>query len=124
MSHLHHFSPLSLVKLRQHQYHFRTPRPRPTRPSRALCFLRYKTLFDIESKEFRDMFIDDQECVESKMVKRDLDKHMVKEYFNHTKRLSNTRNKRTLMRIWNGDCLSYTRLYEKHVLLGLNQNYY
>jgi hypothetical protein len=70
------------------------------------------------------MFLDDQECVESKMVKRDLDKHTVKECFNHTKRLSNTRNKSTLMRIWNGDCLSYTRLHEKHILLGLNQIYY
>ncbi len=34
----------------------------------------------------------------------------MKSYFNKIKRLANTRHKNTLLRIWNGDCLSYTRL--------------
>ncbi len=38
-----------------------------------------------------------------------LDTQTMKEYLNQVKHLPNMRHN-TLLRIWNGDCLSYTRL--------------
>jgi hypothetical protein len=35
---------------------------------------------------------------------------VVKGYFDKIRKLANTRHKNTLLRLWNGDCLSYTRL--------------
>jgi hypothetical protein len=40
----------------------------------------------------------------------DLDNYTVREYLNQVKRLVNTKQKNILLRIWNGDCLSYSRL--------------
>jgi hypothetical protein len=44
------------------------------------------------------------------------DRYTVKNYFHTIKKLANTRHKNTLLRIWNGDCLSYSRLVHLSVV--------
>ena len=39
-----------------------------------------------------------------------LDANTIKEYFNQVRRLASTKHKNTLLRVWNGACLSYSRL--------------
>ncbi len=39
-----------------------------------------------------------------------IDEHTSKGYFAQIKRLISTKHKNTLLRVWNGDCLSYSRL--------------
>ncbi len=43
-------------------------------------------------------------------INDDHGRYSIKNYFSKFKRLANTRHKNTLLRIWNGDCLSNTRL--------------
>jgi len=75
----------------------------------------YKQIHLIKSKEFRELIAGRLKLNPPKIqialdVQDDLDKYAMKSYFNMIKRLANTRHKNTLLRIWNGDCLSYTRL--------------
>jgi hypothetical protein len=70
---------------------------------------RYKNIFLIASKEFREMLNGEQKVLKSKYI-GDIDNYVVKEYLTQIKRLTNTKHKNTLLRVWNGDCLSYTRL--------------
>jgi hypothetical protein len=70
----------------------------------------YKNIELITSKEFRGMLADDPLGVSS-IIGRGLDEYTIAEYFKQINSLHNTRHKNTLLRIWNGDSLSYSRLY-------------
>jgi len=61
------------------------------------------------------MFLGKINIVTPKMVDG-LDTQTMKEYLNQVKCLPNMRHKNTLLRIWNGDCLSYTRLVHMGVV--------
>jgi hypothetical protein len=69
----------------------------------------YRDIFGVTSKEFRQLLKGKISLSKSKF-QDDLDTPTIKEYLNQIKRLYNTRHKNTLLRIWNGDCLSYSRL--------------
>ncbi len=80
----------------------------------------YKLLTMLTSKEFRDLVTGPPKLLPSKIplnlnLENSDDKYVVKGYFSKIKRLVNTRHRNTLLRIWNGDCLSNTRL----IYLGL-----
>ncbi len=69
----------------------------------------YKHLCQITSKEFRVIL--KGKLSFTKMYFGDQLNHNEKhEYLSRVKRLINTRHKNTLLRIWNGDCLSNSRL--------------
>jgi hypothetical protein len=70
----------------------------------------YRNIELITSKEFRHVLQMTVQNVSSRF-KHNLDNSTLKEYFKQIKRLSNTRHKNTLLRVWNGDCLSYSRLH-------------
>jgi zinc-binding in reverse transcriptase len=80
---------------------------------------RYKILFEITSKECREALKGEDKYLNSKLVDGLCDRTK-QEYFNQVKRLSNTKHKNTLLRLWNGDCLSYTRLVHMG-LVGTNR---
>ena len=76
---------------------------------------KYKQLNLVKSKEFRELLRGVSKPVEPKLdlnfnLNDANDVYVVKTYFSTIKRLTNTRHKNTLLRIWNGDCLSNTRL--------------
>jgi len=76
---------------------------------------KYKQIHLVKSKEFRELLQGSPKLVLPKIdLNLDLtdvnDRYVVKSYFGTIKRLANTRHKNTLLRIWNGDCLSNTRL--------------
>jgi hypothetical protein len=76
---------------------------------------KYKQIHLVKSKEFRELLQGSPRLVEPKInLNLNLtdvnDKYVIKSYFGTIKRLANTRHKNTLLRIWNGDCLSNTRL--------------
>ncbi len=63
----------------------------------------------VTSKEFR-MMLGQVETFNKNMLGEDLDINTCKEYFAQIRRLKSTKHKNTLLRIWNGDCLSNSRL--------------
>jgi hypothetical protein len=70
----------------------------------------YKNVELVSSKDFRALLKGDQMITQSRWIS-DIDIDTSKEYLNQIKRLKNTKHKNTLHRIWNGDCLSYSRLF-------------
>jgi hypothetical protein len=75
-----------------------------------LVSCRYKEIDKVTSKEFRLMLKGKVKLNVTKLGDN-LEASTIKEYFAQIKRLPNTRHKNTLLRIWNGDCLSNSRLY-------------
>jgi hypothetical protein len=78
-------------------------------------FGKYKLIHMISSKEFRQFINRNVRMLNPKIaltvdINDDYDRYSIKNYFSKVKRLANTRHKNTLLRIWNGDCLSNTRL--------------
>jgi len=76
---------------------------------------RYKQIHLIKSREFRELLQGEHRLLRPKLnLNFDMndanDCYVLKSYFGMIKRLINTRHKNTLLRIWNGDCLSNTRL--------------
>jgi len=81
----------------------------------------YKLIYTITSKEFRELANGQFKVLPPKNpleldVQSDDGRYLAKNYFNTIKRLSNTRHKNTLLRIWNGDSLSYSRLVHLRVV--------
>jgi hypothetical protein len=76
----------------------------------------YKDIYRITSKDFRLILQDKPQFANSRICEQ-LEIQDMKEYFNQIKRLINTRHKNTPLRVWNGDCLSYSRL----VHMGLTE---
>jgi hypothetical protein len=75
----------------------------------------YKPIYMITSKEFRELMTGNAKLLPPRLttninINDDNDRLAIKSYFSLVKRLANTRHKNTLLRIWNGDCLSNTRL--------------
>jgi hypothetical protein len=70
----------------------------------------YKYLYTVSSKEFR-LLLKDKEMTTESRLGENLDVHAKLEYFSQIKRLKNMRHKNTLLRVWNGDCLSNSRLF-------------
>jgi hypothetical protein len=76
----------------------------------------YKLIHKITSKEYRGIITGKPRLIAPKIlletnVNNDYDEETLKRYLFTVKRLANTRHKNTLLRVWNGDCLSYTRLF-------------
>jgi hypothetical protein len=74
-------------------------------------------IYGVKNRDFKKKFQQKLKIVTPKIVDS-LDIETMKEYLNQVKCLPNTRHKNTLLRIWNGDCLSYTR----QVHMGLAAN--
>jgi len=70
---------------------------------------KYQILSKVTSKEFR-LMLGGVKVFNKCRYLEDLDNYTMREYLNQVKRLVNTRQKNILLRIWNGDCLSYSRL--------------
>jgi len=70
----------------------------------------YKHIAEVTSKEFRLLLQNKNSCNVNKVGER-FDEHTSKAYFAQIKRLISTKHKNTLLRVWNGDCLSYSRLH-------------
>jgi hypothetical protein len=70
---------------------------------------RYQQINLIKSKEFRLSLSHPQKQIALKYI-NDLDELTMNEYMSQINKLNHTRHKNTLLRIWNGDCLSYSRL--------------
>ncbi len=75
----------------------------------------YKLIYMITSKEFRELTNGNWKLLPPKITmnintNNEHDRQTIKGYFSDVKRLVNTRHRNTLLRIWNGDCLSNTRL--------------
>ncbi len=70
----------------------------------------YKNIYSVTSKEFRTILKGKVTPAPSR-IGGNLDDYSVKEYLSQIKRLTSTKHKNTLLRIWNGDCLSYSRLF-------------
>jgi len=76
---------------------------------------RYKLIHMITSKEFREFLNGSVKMLHPKIdlsvdINDNYGRYSIKNYFSRIKRLANTRHKNTLLRIWNGDCLSNSRL--------------
>ncbi len=71
----------------------------------------YNPIFDITTKEFRLLNSGGWTYTNSKIV-NNLDAYTTREYISQVRRLTNTRQKNILLRVWNGDCLSHNRLYK------------
>jgi hypothetical protein len=81
----------------------------------------YKNIHMVTSKEFRELIRGQIGLTQPKLpidlnVEDDYDRYAIKNYFSKIKRMANTRHKNTLLRIWNGDCLSYSRLIHLRVV--------
>jgi len=81
----------------------------------------YKLIYMISSKEFRELIRGKIKLLQPKIpveldVENEDGKYHAKNYFNTIRRLANTRHKNTLLRIWNGDCLSHSRLVHLRVV--------
>lgn len=70
----------------------------------------YKDIDKVTSKEFR-LMLKGSETLNITRMGENLEMLTIKDYFSQVKRLSNTRHKNTLLRVWNGDCLSNSRLF-------------
>jgi hypothetical protein len=69
----------------------------------------YKHMGLVTSKEFR-VLLQGKEQIQRSRYGFDLDDQTLKEYFKQIKKLNNTKHQNTLLRVWNYDCLSYSRL--------------
>jgi hypothetical protein len=69
----------------------------------------YKNIEIVTSLEFRNLLQGQQQIIKSRFS-HNLDERTLIEYFRQIKGLINTRHKNTLLRVWNGDCLSNSRL--------------
>jgi hypothetical protein len=69
----------------------------------------YKNIACVTSKEFRLLLQGNHKLNENRFGEL-IDEHTSKGYFAQIKRLISTKHKNTLLRVWNGDCLSYSRL--------------
>jgi len=69
----------------------------------------YKLLPAVTSKEFR-MLGTGMDGYNRNKLGEPIEAHTSKEYFVQLKRLISTKHKNTLLRVWNGDCLSRSRL--------------
>jgi hypothetical protein len=70
----------------------------------------YKNIELVTSLEFRNLLQGQQHIINSRF-RHNLDERTLMEYFRQIKGLINTRHKNTLLRVWNGDCLSNSRLF-------------
>jgi len=71
---------------------------------------KYKEINAVSSKEFR-LMLKGAETLNITKLGEGLNNLTIKDYFNQVRRLPNTRHKNTLLRVWNGDCLSNSRLF-------------
>jgi hypothetical protein len=71
---------------------------------------KYKDINAVSSKEFR-LMLKGAETLNITKLGEGLNNLTIKDYFNQVRRLPNTRHKNTLLRVWNGDCLSNSRLF-------------
>jgi hypothetical protein len=69
----------------------------------------YKLIYTVTSKEFR-LLLSTAKGLNRNKFGDDIDEHTSKSHFAQIKRLVSTKHKNTLLRVWNGDCLSYSRL--------------
>jgi zinc-binding in reverse transcriptase len=81
----------------------------------------YKQVHKIKSKEFRELLDGPPKLTTPKIdlnfdINEDEGRWTVKSYFSKIKKLANTKHKNTLLRIWNGDCLSHTRLVHLQIV--------
>jgi hypothetical protein len=67
---------------------------------------KYQILSKVTSNEFR-LLLGSVKVFHKCRYLEDLDDYTMREYLNQVKRLVNTKQKNILLRIWNGDCLSY-----------------
>ncbi len=70
----------------------------------------YKDIDTVSSMEFR-LMLKGAETLNLTKIGEGLDILTIKDYFNQVRQLHNTRHKNTLLRVWNGDCLSNSRLF-------------
>jgi len=70
----------------------------------------YKYIADVTSKEFR-LLLQPSNDHNANKLREQFDEPTCRGYFAQIKKLISTRHKNTLLRVWNGDCLSYTRLF-------------
>jgi hypothetical protein len=84
------------------------PQPLPANKIK-LASGQYKAISAVTSKEFRLMLLG-KERLNVKRLNEDIDDYTSKEYFAQIRRLTSTKHKNTLLRIWNGDSLSNSRL--------------
>jgi exonuclease III len=75
----------------------------------------YKILYTVKSGEFRELIRGPPRLTPPRLalninIGDNEGRWAVKGYFSKVRKLANTRHKNTLLRLWNGDCLSYTRL--------------
>jgi len=70
---------------------------------------RYQQIYLIKSKVFRLLHSHPQKQIAPKYI-NDLDEITMKEYMSQINKLNNTCLKNTLLRIWNGDYLGYSKL--------------
>ncbi len=97
---------LRLVKL-MHQRNINLERRKAEKI--RLASKNYKNISLVTSKEFRLLLYNSPGINRNKFGEH-IDEHTSKSYFSQIKRLISTKHKNTLLRIWNGDCLSYSRL--------------
>jgi hypothetical protein len=69
----------------------------------------YKLIYMVTSKEFR-LLLSDVNGFNRNKFDEDIDEQTSKSHFAQIRRLVSTKHKNTLLRVWNGDCLSYSRL--------------
>jgi len=77
----------------------------------------YKSVSKISSKDFR-LLLGEKPSINLSQWGANLDLATIKEYLNQIKRLQNTRQKNTLLRVWNGDCLGHARLVHLGVVVS------
>jgi hypothetical protein len=75
----------------------------------------YKIIYTVKSGEFRELIRGPLRLTPPKLalninIGDNEGRWAAKGYFSKVRKLVNTRHKNTLLRLWNGDCLSYTRL--------------
>jgi hypothetical protein len=69
----------------------------------------YKHLHSVTSKEFR-ILLKGKESLHKSVWAEGVEDYVIRDYLHQVNKLKNTRQKNTLLRVWNGDCLSYSRL--------------
>jgi hypothetical protein len=70
---------------------------------------KYKHIWFVMSKEFR-LLLSGKDTPNGNKLGENIDEHTSKDYLTQVKRLISTKHKNTLLRVWNGDCLSNSRL--------------
>ena len=95
-----------IVKLMNH----RNIRPQMERAEKIrLAGKNYKNISTVTSKEFR-LLLFNNIGVNSNRLGENIDEQASKSYLAQIRRLISTKHKNTLLRVWNGDCLSHSRL--------------